>query len=153
MAKVSKKKFTMQGRDAPVSADFQGEKSVLQVSSSVNRIFSLIGYLVSQKFWATRRSHNCQQDTDNFCYVCGNFEIVKNRRKFSEANKDLYFKCFNMSIVEEDKPSVPNSICCTCLTMMNRFEKTKTSKFLKFAVPTYGEDQDLKVTATFSKRL
>lgn len=136
MAKVSKKKFTMQGRDTPVSAAGQGGKAGPQASSSGNRSFSLVGDLASGKLRATRRSHNCQQDTDNFCYVCSNFEIVKNRRKLSEANKNLYFRCFNMSIVNEDKPWVPNSICCTCLTMMNRFEKTKNSKCLKFAVPT-----------------
>ena len=90
MAKVCRNKFTLQGRDTPVSTAGQGVKVGPQASSSCDRSSSLAGNLASGEFRATRNTHVCSQVADVFCYVCGNFEVLKYCEKISEAYKDLF---------------------------------------------------------------
>ena len=151
MAKVDGKKFTMQGRDTPVSAAGQGVKAGPQASSSCNRSSSKVGDLASGEFRATRKTHTCVQDPDIFCYVCGNFEVIKYRRKITDTNKELYFDCFHMEIVDEDKPWVPDMICCNCLTMMTRYKNNSNKQELKFLVPTLWKKPKSKLDCYFCK--
>ena len=53
-----------------------------------------------------------------------------------------------MRILDENKSWVPNMICGTCITMMNRFEKTK-NKHLNLMF-LYGKIPIQKQTVTFA---
>ena len=86
MAGTGGENFTMQGLGLPVSAADQGEKAGPQASSSSYRSSTVVVNLASVEYNATRHQssfHKCDKSTDEFCYVCGEFEVARLRRRTS----------------------------------------------------------------------
>lgn len=136
MAGTSDKYFTMQGSVNPVSASGQGEKAGPQASSSSDCSSSVVGNLATGECPITRsNSHLCNKNPDLFCYICGEFEPVKNRRMFSDRLKKCYEDCFRIQITNLDSAWVPHFVCGRCHIMLTRWEKNKTRENLKFTIP------------------
>ncbi|XP_044583746.1 uncharacterized protein LOC123264528 [Cotesia glomerata] len=136
MAGTSNKCFTMQGPGIPVSASGQSEKAGSQASSSSDCSSSLVGDLASEAFNMTRSvSHICNKNSNCFCYICGEFEVTKSRRSFSNKLKNVYETCFGIQITNWEATWVPHSLCNRCHTMLTRWEQTKSKQCLKFSKP------------------
>lgn len=136
MAGTSDEYFTMQGFGNPVSASGQGEKAGPQASSSSDCSSSVVGNLATGEYTITRsNSHLCNKSPDLFCYICGEFEPVKNRRTFSDRLKRNYEECFCIQITNLDSAWVPHFVCGRCNIMLTRWEKTKNRENLKFTIP------------------
>lgn len=123
MADTGKKCFTMQGFGIPVSATGQGEKAGPQSSSSCDRTSTLVGNLASAEYNATRNqssTHECDKYADKFCYVCGEFEVRKNRRSLSAKLKSVYEECFGIEVENQVMKWVLHVVCSNCRIMLSR---------------------------------
>lgn len=128
--------FTMQGLGIPVSASGQSEKAGSQASSSSDCSSSLVGDLASEGYNITRSvSHICNKNSDWFCYICGEFEVAKYRRPFSNKLKKVYEDCFGIQITNWNATWVPHTVCGRCHTMLIRWEQTRKQESLKFSKP------------------
>ena len=70
--------------------------------------------------------HDCDKNLDLVCYVCDKYEVQKNRWMMNDKIKDVYERCFNLKITNQDKTWVSHSICSACYNMFMRWEKART---------------------------
>lgn len=146
------KKITMQGLGTPVSATGQGGKAGPQSSSSSDRSSTRVGNLASEEYNATRMrtyNHECEKNSDEFCYVCGKFEVIRNRRSISDTIKSLYQNCFDIEITNQDKPWVPHIICASCRKMLSQWNKDRKADKLKFTKPMIWSEPKSQETCYF----
>lgn len=69
------------------------------------------------------REFHCNKSADLFCYVCGLYTPISQRRKINEPIKNMYKQYFNIDIANQDKCWVPHTICMTCrLGLLGWFE-------------------------------
>ena len=139
MPDISDISITMQGSGNPVSATGQGEQAGPQPSSSYDRSSSQVDNLARVEYNATRNpssNHDYLGDPNQFCYICGKFEVAKYRRPITDLNRTILLECFKMQIPVGNTWWVPQVMCCTCLTMLNRWKKSKGKEVLQFNTPT-----------------
>ncbi|XP_046600523.1 uncharacterized protein LOC124295250 [Neodiprion lecontei] len=136
MAGTSDNYFTMQGFGNPVSASGQGEKAGPQASSSSDCSSLEVGNLATGEYTITRsNSHLCNKSPDSFCYICGEYNLERNRRSLSDKIKQIYEECFGLQITNLDSAWVPHTICSRCNMMLIRWKKNKKQENLKFTIP------------------
>ena len=58
-------------------------------------------------------SRTCVNDTNAFCYTCGQFTIKGNRIEIDYFYKKAYFACFKVKLGDQDKPWAPHYVCST----------------------------------------
>lgn len=82
-------------------------------------------------------AHNCVGNPDAFCYICGKFEVLENRRVISDDIKTIYKSYFGMEVQNQSENWVPHKICCACYKAFNRLKGRKgNKKTLKIQEPT-----------------
>ena len=84
---------------------------------------------------AASSTHDCNGKANQFCYICGKFEISKNRRAITKRIKNIYKNCFGCKVSNQETNWVPHSICSPCNIMLCRWEKNQDQKYLRFKVP------------------
>lgn len=89
----------------------------------------------SKKLVGATSTHDCGGKTNQFCYICGKFEISKNRRTITERIKNIYKNCFDCEISNQETNWVPHSICSPCNIMLCRWEKNQKCLTIRFKVP------------------
>lgn len=62
----------------------------------------------------------------NFCYVCANYVLVKNRNDFSKDQQKLYCSVFNVKCCKNlNKWWSPKILCKSCLNNMVKHDSGK----------------------------
>ncbi|KAJ8673840.1 hypothetical protein QAD02_005102 [Eretmocerus hayati] len=78
--------------------------------------------------------HLCQNDPDNFCYVCGSVTFEKESRVISESFISLYFEYSKRDVSDQDKKHVPHLFCASCYETL-RLWSTGDRKSMPFGTP------------------
>lgn len=90
---------------------------------------------------ATRR-HQCANKPDAFCYICGCFTLIRQRRNITSFVRRAYKAYFGLTLGDQNKKWAPNSVCHNCEEMLRDWTKGKR-KGLPFGIPmTWREPKD-----------
>jgi hypothetical protein len=76
----------------------------------------------------SKRKFQCNNLTDNFCYICGDFKLCE-FKVITPQICQLYEECFQMKLADHVKDWAPNKICKQCFKNLN-------SKRFPFETPT-----------------
>jgi len=78
----------------------------------------------------SRRS--CVNDPDNFCYVCGQFNALDQRKNLTQILKTAYKHYFGCQVSDHDKSWAPVVCCTACYSglTVEIFPVTKKIKFV-----------------------
>ena len=69
-----------------------------------------------------------------FCYVCGEFTLIKQRCTITEQIKKSHLRYFGVQIGDQDKPWAPHIVCSCCRVKFIRWENVASRSFM-FGVP------------------
>ncbi|XP_017466154.1 PREDICTED: uncharacterized protein LOC108378862 [Rhagoletis zephyria] len=75
------------------------------------------------------REFECNKDPDMFCFMCGQYTIIRRRRVFSDHIKTLYSKYFGIEPKNAEKPWTPNTLCTSCRVELIQWESGQQTKF------------------------
>lgn len=78
-------------------------------------------------------SQKCLNDPDNFCYVCGEFTFVSQRREITTKIEKCFQDCFGQPVTNQDKYWVPHICCVSCVRLLSR--SSAKSRHVFFATP------------------
>ncbi|XP_049306156.1 uncharacterized protein LOC125776677 [Bactrocera dorsalis] len=81
------------------------------------------------------REFECTNDPDMFCYICGEYTLVRHRRQFRDSIQSIYPKYFGIEPKNIDKPWTPNILCSLCQIILVQWESGSTKRYVKFNVP------------------
>lgn len=73
----------------------------------------------------TVREFRCNKSADLFCYVCGEYTLINQRRIINQRIKEVYKQYFNIDITNQDKCWVPHIICDSCRTTLQAWKAGK----------------------------
>lgn len=75
----------------------------------------------------------CTNSPDEFCLVCGEFVLKRNRKIFTDHYKTIYNSCYPNAMTDFDKSWIPNTLCTYCATFLSKWQKgDKTKKRFSF---------------------
>lgn len=83
---------------------------------------------------ASSSRSKCLNHSDLFCYVCGCYALVRQRRNISSFVKRAYKAYFEIELGDQDKKWAPHIVCHNCEEMLRDWTKGKR-KGLPFGVP------------------
>ena len=83
---------------------------------------------------STSKCRGCLNKTNSFCYVCGNFTTVAQRRTFTSLIRTAYFHYFDCKIGDQDKSWAPHICGKPCYNGLTAWFNGKKAAF-NFAVP------------------
>ena len=63
----------------------------------------------------------CKNDSDLFCYICGEMTASKYRRKITDRIKKLYLAYFGCAVADQDKNWAPHVCCLDCSNRLNKW--------------------------------
>ena len=84
--------------------------------------------------FVTSKRRKCCNDPDIFCYICGCFTLLPQRRNINSFIKKIYLAYFGVPLGDQDKNWVPHQVCTTCVETLRSWSQGKNKK-LKFGVP------------------
>lgn len=76
----------------------------------------------------------CLNNPDSFCYVCGCYTLLHQRRNITSFVRRAYKAYFEVSLGDQDKKWAPHIVCHNCEEMLRDWTKGKR-KGLTFGVP------------------
>ena len=79
-----------------------------------------------------RRS--CKNTPDVFCYICGEYNVVHNRKPVTTFIKRAYHAYFGMELGDQEIAWAPHMVCKRCIEYLRQWTKGKKSS-LKFGIP------------------
>lgn len=71
----------------------------------------------------TKMARKCRNDPDSFCFICGQFITVKQKRKLTSFIKLCYELYFKRKLIHQDKEWVPHVCCSTCARLLSAWFK------------------------------
>jgi hypothetical protein len=77
----------------------------------------------------------CVNSPDNFCYICGKFTLVSQRRVITTSIKQAYNAYFGCHLGDQDKEWAPHICCISCSSALCKWMHHKDPKRMPFAVP------------------
>ena len=80
------------------------------------------------------KCRGCLNKANSFCYVCGDFPTVAQRRTITSLLKTAYFHYFDSKIGDQDKSWAPHICCKPCYNGLTAWFNGKKAAF-NFAVP------------------
>ena len=83
---------------------------------------------------STSKCRGCLNKANSFCYVCGDFTIVAQRRTITSLLRTVYFHYFDCKISDQDKSLAPHICCKPCYNGLTAWFNGKKAAF-KFTVP------------------
>ena len=90
---------------------------------------------------ATKRNQ-CVNKPDAFCYICGYFTLIRQRRNITSFVRRGYKAYFGLTLGDQDKKWAPHAVCHNCEEMLRDWTKGKR-KGLPFGIPmTWREPKD-----------
>lgn len=91
---------------------------------------------------ASSSRRGCKNKPDSFCYICGSYTLLRQRRNITLFVKRAYKAYFHIPLGDQDKKWAPHVVCHNCEEMLRDWTKGKR-KGLPFAVPmVWREPQD-----------
>lgn len=84
------------------------------------------------------REFKCNKPSDLFCYICGKYTLVGERRPINAIVKNLYKLYFGMEIEHQEMCWVPHNICTLCRSNLTKW--TKNEGHLSFGKPMIWRD-------------
>ena len=82
---------------------------------------------------ATRR-RQCENKPNAFCYICGCFTLIHQRRNITSFVRHPYKAYFGLALGNQDKKWAPHIVCHNCEEMLRDWTKGKR-KDLPFRIP------------------
>ena len=79
-------------------------KLVIENFADINLIISCV----------CKMPRNCKNQADNFCYICGELTLKRNRRRLTPHVKKLYELYFGCRLGDQDKNWAPHICCVKC---------------------------------------
>lgn len=76
---------------------------------------------------------DCRKNFHQFCYMCGRFTIMPNKRKISTEIAEIYEQYFNIP-VNQNVDWVPNIACISCVMRLNDW-KNGRHESMPYGVP------------------
>ena len=83
---------------------------------------------------STSKCQGCLKKANSFCYVCGDFTTVSQRRTITSFLRTAYFHYFDCKIGDQDKSWAPHICCKPCYNGLTAWINAKKAAF-NFAVP------------------
>ena len=83
---------------------------------------------------ASSSRYKCVNTPDSFCYICGCYTLVRQRRNITSFVRDAYKSYFGVHLGDQDKKWAPHIVCHNCEEMLRDWNKGKR-KGLPFGVP------------------
>ena len=83
---------------------------------------------------ASSSRHKCVNSPDSFCYICGCYTLLRQRRNITSFVKRAYKTYFEVPLGDQDKKWAPHIVCHNCEEMLRDWTKGKR-KGLPFGVP------------------
>src|ERR1043165_5708572 len=85
-------------------------------------------------------SRQCKNKPDNFCYICGEFTLVAQRKSLTPLVKKAYHLYFGCKVGDQDKVWASKICCNTCSRTLTGWLKG-THMSMSFAVPMIWREQ------------
>ncbi|XP_049957523.1 uncharacterized protein LOC126474131 [Schistocerca serialis cubense] len=82
----------------------------------------------------------CVNHLDEFCYICGEYVLQKNRKNITPFVKEAYLAYFGIKLGDQDKAWAPHKVCKCCVECLRQWTKRKR-KSLNFGVPMVWREQ------------
>ena len=82
---------------------------------------------------ATRR-RQCENRPDAFCYICGCFTLIRQRRNITTFVRRAYKAYFKRALDDQEKKWAPHFVCHNCEKILRDWTKGKR-KGLPFGIP------------------
>ena len=86
------------------------------------------------------KCRGCLNKANFFCYVCGDFTTVAQRRTITSLLRTAYFLYFDCKIGDQDKSWAPQIYCKPCYNGLTAWFNGKKAAF-NFAVRWFGESR------------
>ena len=83
---------------------------------------------------ASLNRHKCEHNPNSFCYICGCYTLVRQRRNITNFVKLAYKLYFDNKLGDQDKKWAPHTVCHICEESLRDWTKGKR-KNLSFGVP------------------
>lgn len=84
------------------------------------------------------REFNCNKSSDFFCYICGKYTLIGDRRNINQRIRDLYKQYFKLDISNQDKCWVPHIACASCVSVLLKWTKGEAN--FSFGQPMIWRD-------------
>lgn len=78
--------------------------------------------------------HQCKNDKNVFCYICGDYIMKKQRRNITNRIRNSYQAYFGIAVRHQDKSWAPNVCCSLCSVSLWRWTNGKL-KSMPFGIP------------------
>lgn len=85
-------------------------------------------------------SRTCVNDSDIFCYICGRYNVLKQRQTINDFVKRAYYMYFGLKLGDQDKSWAPHTVCRTCVEALRLWIKGKKPS-MPFAIPMVWREQ------------
>lgn len=79
------------------------------------------------------RRRKCKTDLYSFCFICGQFTLLSQRKSIADLVKKAFLAYFGVPLADQDKSWAPHKICNSCVTRLRKWTGGKRS--LNFGVP------------------
>ena len=79
---------------------------------------------------------SCKNHPDCFCYICGKYKTVDNRKSITNFVQKVYYGYFGIKLGGQDKPWVPNVVSKTCVERLRQWT-SGTKQSMRFGVPMF----------------
>ena len=89
---------------------------------------------------STSKCRGCLNKANSFCFVCGDFTTVAQRRTVTSLIRTAYFHYFDCKISDQDKSWAPHICCKPCYNGLTAWFNRKKAAF-NFAVPMVWREQ------------
>ena len=83
---------------------------------------------------ASSSRHKCVNSPNSFCYICGCYTLLRQRRNITSFVMLAYKTYFEVPLGNQDKKWVPHIVCHNCEEMLRDWTKGKR-KGLPFGIP------------------
>ncbi|XP_076365233.1 uncharacterized protein LOC143254256 [Tachypleus tridentatus] len=90
-------------------------------------------------------SRQCRNSRDVFCYICGEYTLVHQRRSMTALVKKAYHLYFGYKIGDQDQEWAHHICCATCAVCLRAWLRG-TRKTMPFAVPMIWRERKDHVT-------
>ncbi len=94
---------------------------------------------------ASSSRHKCVNDPDAFCYICGCYTLLRQKRNITSFVKRAYKAYFAVPLGDQDKKWAPHIVCHNCEEMLRDWTKGKR-KSLPFGIPMVWREPKDHVT-------
>ena len=75
-----------------------------------------------------------KNNPDAFCYICGEFTNVPNRKRIDDSVDNLYHAYFGMKLGNQDRSCAPHILCKACVEHLRQWKNDKCY-LLKSSLP------------------